>query len=132
MSSFTSLMRRKSIIQVFFIIMLAIISFFACVSNNEYDLYGIPECDTTNVNWNSKISAIMQKNCVECHGEVISYNGVRHDSYQSELIVVNDGRLKGVVNHLNGFAKMPKDRGKLPACELELINIWLDKGAPEN
>jgi hypothetical protein len=104
----------------------------SCVSNNEEDLYGPQACDTTNVTWDSRIAAIMQKNCVACHGEDLSYNGVRHDNYASEMIVVNDGRLRGVVNHIDGFAKMPKDRGKLPACELKLINYWLDKGAPEN
>ena len=104
----------------------------SCVSNNEYDLYGIPECDTANVTWESKISGIMQANCVVCHNEEVNYNGVRHDNYESELIVVNDGRLRGVVNHLNGYVKMPKDRGKLPFCELALINKWIEDGAPEN
>ena len=79
----------------------------SCVNNNELDLYGIPDCDTTNVTWDSKISAIMQANCVTCHGEEVSYNGVRHDSYESEMVVVNDGRLRGVVNHLDGYVKRP-------------------------
>jgi hypothetical protein len=39
--------------------------------------------------------------------------------------------LRGVVNHLDGFSKMPKDRAKLPDCELKQINLWLDNGAPE-
>ncbi|MBI5008324.1 MAG: hypothetical protein HZB98_01425 [Bacteroidia bacterium] len=125
-------MHIKQIINAFLIIMFITAVSVSCVSNNEYDLYGIPDCDTTNVTWDSKISAIMQANCVVCHGEDVSYNGVRHDSYESEMIVVNDGRLRGVVNHLDGYVKMPKDPGKLPACELELINTWLDNGAPEN
>jgi hypothetical protein len=125
-------MGLKSVIHAFAIPLLIPILSLSCVSNNEYDLYGIPDCDTTNVTWDSKISAIMEANCVVCHGEDVSYNGVRHDSYESEMIVVNDGRLRGVVNHLDGYVKMPKDRGKLPACELELINTWLDNGAPEN
>jgi hypothetical protein len=104
----------------------------SCVNNNELDLYGIQECDTTNITWDSKISAIFEKNCVICHGAEVSYNGVRHDSYASEMVVVNDGRLRGVVNHLDGFSKMPKDRDMLPECELKLINMWLDNGAPEN
>lgn len=103
----------------------------SCENNNELDLYGIQQCDTINITWESRISAILRKNCVECHGPIISYNGVRHDSYASEMIVVNDGRLRGVVNRLDGFARMPKDRDKLPECELKLINIWLDNGAPE-
>jgi dissimilatory sulfite reductase (desulfoviridin) alpha/beta subunit len=104
----------------------------SCVNNNEIELYGIQKCDTTNVTWNSKIATILENNCVICHNAVLSYNGVRHDSYAAELIVVNNGKLRGVVNHLEGFSKMPKDRDILPPCELELINIWLDNGAPEN
>jgi hypothetical protein len=103
----------------------------SCVNNNELDLYGTAECDLTNITWNSKISAIMQTNCVMCHNAEIHYNGVRHDNYASEMVVVNDGRLRGVVNHLDGYVKMPKDRPKLPKCELDLINIWIDNGAPE-
>lgn len=125
-------MRVKQFIYAFLILLLITALHLSCVNNNEYDLYGIPDCDTSNVTWDSKISAIMEANCVVCHGEEVSYNNVRHDSYESELVVVNDGRLRGVVNHLNGYVKMPKDRGKLPACELELINTWLDNGAPEN
>jgi hypothetical protein len=111
---------------------LLFLSSLSCVNNNEADLYGVQECDTTNVTWDSKIEALLAKRCVECHGPVVAYNGVRHDSYEAEMIVVNDGRLRGVVNHLDGYSKMPKDRGKLPECELKLINIWLDNGAPEN
>ena len=103
-----------------------------CANNNELDLYGTEDCDTTNISWNSKVSAILQKNCVSCHGEKLSYFGVRHDSYAAEMIVVNDGRLRGVINHFDGYAKMPKDRGMLPECELKILNKWLDNGAPEN
>jgi hypothetical protein len=124
-------MLKPLIIKLTFIVVLTIMSVLSCVNNNELDLYGIPECDTLNVSWNSRISAIMETNCVMCHGEDLSYNGVRHDSYESELVVVNDGRLRGVVNHHAGFSKMQKDRAKLPACELLLINTWLDNGAPE-
>ncbi len=104
----------------------------SCENNNELDLYGPVECDTDNITWNSRVSAILQKNCVSCHGPDLSYNGVRHDSYSTELIVVKDGRLRGVINHADGFSKMPKDRAKLPECELKILNLWLDKGAPEN
>jgi len=122
---------KTNIIFWILLMVLPITSSQSCVNNNEADLYGIKPCDITNVTWASKISAIMQKNCVMCHGPDVAYKGVRHDSYQAEMIVVNDGRLRGVVNHLPGYSKMPKDRGKLPECELKLINIWLDNGAPE-
>jgi hypothetical protein len=122
---------KTGVVILFASIVFPISSSQSCVSNNEEELYGIKPCDVSDVTWVSKISEIMQQNCVMCHGPVIAYRGVRHDSYASEMIVVNDGRLRGVVNHLPGYAKMPKDRGKLPECELKLINTWLDNGAPE-
>jgi hypothetical protein len=122
---------KTGVVILFASIVFPISSSQSCVNNNEEELYGIKPCDTSDVTWVSKISEIMQQNCVMCHGPVIAYRGVRHDSYASEMIVVNDGRLRGVVNHLPGYAKMPKDRGKLPECELKLINTWLDNGAPE-
>jgi hypothetical protein len=103
----------------------------SCVNNSEEELYGVKPCDLINITWQAKIADIMAKNCVMCHGPDIHYNGVRHDTYAYEMIVVNDGRLRGVVNHLEGFSKMPKNKAMLPDCELKLINTWLDNGAPE-
>jgi hypothetical protein len=122
---------KTSIVFWIVLVVLPITSPQSCVNNNEEDLYGIKPCDTSDITWESKIGAIMQQNCVMCHGPVVAAKGVRHDTYEAEMIVVNDGRLRGVINHLPGYSKMPKDRGKLPECELKLINIWLDNGAPE-
>ncbi len=104
---------------------------FSCENNNELDLYGVQNCDTTNITWDSKIAAIMNDNCVECHGEELSYNRVRHDSYSSELVVVNDGRLKRVINDKDPATRMPKNKKALDNCKLMLINLWIEKGAPE-
>ncbi len=106
--------------------------FSSCAFNSEEELYGIEECDTTIITWEQPIEEILAKNCVECHNENLNYRGVRHDTYELELIVVNDGRLNGVVNHLPGYPQMPYQRPQLPECELQLINLWLDRGAPEN
>lgn len=125
-------MARRAVIILFVYAGLIVCFSLSCENNNELDLYDKTKCDTTNITWKSKISAILQKNCVSCHGPELSYNGVRHDSYTSELVVVRDGRLRGVINHADGFSKMPKDRGKLPECELKILNLWLDNGAPEN
>jgi len=122
----------KSILICTFLGVLIIILPLSCENNNEIDLYGVEICDSTNITWNSKIADILYKNCVSCHGPEISYNGVRHDSYAEEMKVVLDGRLKGVINHLPGYSKMPKDRDILPECELLVINKWIANGAPEN
>lgn len=124
------MIRKVLSVAIILIIGFAILS-ISCENNNEFDLYGEIECDTVNITWESTIAEILEINCVVCHGPSQSYNNVRHDSYTSEMVVVNDGRLRGVVNHLPGFSKMPKDRPQLSECDLKKINTWLDNGAPE-
>jgi hypothetical protein len=106
--------------------------FSSCAFNSEEDLYGISACDTALITWEFPIREILEQNCVPCHNEELQYKGVRHDVYELELIVVNDGRLNGVVNHLPGYPQMPYQRPQLPECERLLINKWIERGAPEN
>jgi hypothetical protein len=106
--------------------------FSSCAFHSEEELYGLTACDTTLITWEFPIREILEQNCVPCHNEELQYNGVRHDVYELELIVVNDGRLNGVVNHLPGYPQMPYQRPQLPECERLLINKWIERGAPEN
>jgi len=124
-------MTRKTLILLVFLAGLLSIVPQSCENNNELELYGIQDCDTIDITWDSKIEDIFARNCVECHNKDLNYNSVRHDSYEEELKVLRGGKLRGVVNHQSGFSKMPNDRKKLPACELLIINAWLDNGAPE-
>jgi hypothetical protein len=114
-----------------FVVILASV-FSSCAFNSEEELYGIAPCDTTLITWEYPIREILEKNCVPCHNAELQYNGVRHDVYEFELIVVNDGRLNGVVNHLPGYPQMPYQLPQLPECERLLINMWIEKGAPKN
>jgi len=104
----------------------------SCAFNSEEELYGIPACDTTIITWEYPIREILKQNCVHCHNAEVQNGGVRHDVYQLELMLVNDGRLNGVVNHLPGYPQMPYLLPKLPECELLLINTWIERGAPKN
>jgi hypothetical protein len=106
--------------------------FSSCAFNSEEELYGIVECDTTVITWEQPIREILFNNCVPCHNAELQYKGVRHDVYELELIVVNDGRLNGVVNHLPGYPQMPYQLPQLPECERLLINAWIENGAPKN
>lgn len=126
------LMMKKPIggAAIFLVFLLYIVS--SCAYNSEEELYGIEECDTSVITWEQPIGDILFENCVPCHNEELHYNDVRHDTYEFELIVVNDGRLNGVVNHVPGYPQMPYQLPKLPECELLLINTWLERGAPEN
>lgn len=125
-------MTRKFVLIIIIIASLLAIVPQSCENNNEFDLYGNQECDTTKISWNSNIALILKEKCVRCHNEELSGNEVRHDSYASELIVINDGRLKTVINSTDPSIRMPKNEPALDSCKLKLINKWLDNGAPEN
>ena len=103
----------------------------SCVSDSEEELYGIIISDPSTATWEYPIKQILEQNCVICHNENLHYNGVRHDTYLNELKVVEDGRLKGAINHLPTYPRMPYQQSKLPEYELELVNAWIANGAPE-
>jgi len=125
-------MKIKLITGVLSLLVILCLSQFSCVSYNEVELYDLTYCDTSDVTWEYPIREILEVNCVPCHNPELHYRNVRHDNYTDELKVVNDGRLRAVVNHLPGYTRMPYQQARLPDCELELINRWLDNGAPEN
>ena len=109
-------MTRKLTLFIFILVDILTIIPQSCENNNEFELYKAQLCDTSNITWNSKISIILKEKCVKCHGEDISYNNVRHDSYASELIVVNDGRLRRVINTTDAATRMPKNEQPLDSC----------------
>jgi hypothetical protein len=120
--------RGKSGMVVLFVLLFCIpYSCEVTMEEDQYDLADIP-----NVTWEYPVKQILETNCVPCHNANLRYKGVRHDLYESELIVVNDGRLRKAINHLPGITRMPYQQKQLPPNELEILNHWIDIGAPEN
>ncbi len=98
-----------------------------CYYDNEEELYGVP-CDTSTFSYTATIQPILQANCYAsaCHGpngdngELITYTQVQ--------AVVSDGSFRQAVV----VEKRMPDGGSLTACELDLIEKWLDAGALNN
>jgi hypothetical protein len=74
----------------------------------------------------------MQNSCNECHGGTVPTANIRTDTYEGLKSIADNGQLWGAVNHESGYSPMPKDRPKLPECDLKQIRIWLDAGALNN
>lgn len=114
------------------VLVIALISaacFFSCQSLNEQDLFGERDCDTSIVTYSGNILLILQNNCYDCHSAGSSLN---FEGYGNFVVYVNTGRVYGAVNHLSGYLQMPRDRPKLPECELAQINKWIREGALNN
>ena len=89
-------------------------------------------CDTTNVTYSVSITPILQTYCTGCHSGSSASGGVDLTSYTNVLAQVNNGKLWGDVSHSTGYNAMPLGGAILSACDLNMINVWIKKGAPNN
>ncbi|MBS1915396.1 MAG: hypothetical protein JST87_03905 [Bacteroidetes bacterium] len=89
-------------------------------------------CDTTNVTYANSITPILQSNCTGCHSGGSPSGGVDLTTYANVLIQINNGKLWGDVSHASGYNAMPVGGASLSACDLNIINNWIKKGAPNN
>jgi len=48
------------------------------------------------------------------------------------MIQISNGKLMGSVNHTNGYIPMPNGGGKLPQCEIDQLQKWIDNQSPNN
>jgi len=96
--------------------------------NNSCDV----ECDTNNVTFSENVWPIIEIKCFGCHSSENPGGGIFLKNYADVVIVANNGKLLGAVNHETGFSNMPKNLPKLPECELATIRIWIEDGVPDN
>ncbi len=124
----------KISLKIFFL--LAITFFAGCYYDSEERLYPSISgpCDDTVVTFSGTVTTILQV-CLTCHSNSAassSGNGIKLQDYNDIMIIVNNGRLIGAVNHLNGFVPMPDGGGKLPDCEIAQLQKWIDNGSLNN
>jgi len=92
-----------------------------------------PGCMNPNpVSYVNDVVPIVSANCYVCHDQVARSGGIAFDTYAGLKVIVDNGRLEGAINHTPGFEAMPQNQSKLSDCTLELIQSWIDAGAPEN
>ncbi|MBK8561895.1 MAG: hypothetical protein IPN76_00685 [Saprospiraceae bacterium] len=91
-------------------------------------------CDTTNVTFSAAVKPLLDLKCIGCHGNNNPSGGIKLNSYDFVKAQVDNGQLWGSVNHEAGYKAMPYPAGsnKLPQCELDVIRIWIEDGAPNN
>jgi len=110
------------------VMFLAFLIINACTYENESDLISL--CDTTNIDYQTKVKPIFDNNCTKCHNAILLTAGFNISDTVMLREKINSGKLKGVTNHLPGFSKMPLGEPQLPNCSLTILNIWMENGAP--
>ncbi|MEO5583485.1 MAG: hypothetical protein ABIR66_12400 [Saprospiraceae bacterium] len=89
-------------------------------------------CDTTTVVFSKNILPLFEARCTSCHGPILSYSGIRLDTYAYVKDAIATGRLLGSIRWEQGYIQMPQDQPPLLGCEIKKIEIWIRKGALNN
>ncbi len=113
-------------------VFLAMIGVMSCEYHNEEELYPCDAIDTLTVTYTATIVPILETNCYECHDAAAIPSGIVLEGYNNIKVMIEANRVIGAIRHLPGFSAMPKDRGKLPECDILKIEKWISQGYPNN
>ncbi|WP_375437885.1 hypothetical protein [uncultured Hymenobacter sp.] len=104
-----------------------------CSYDNVEELAPKIPCQTPAiVSYSLSISPLLDRNCRSCHNPTLLTGGVNLEDFAELKRRADTGQLLGVVNHMPGFAQMPKDGAKLSDCDLALLQKWVTAGALNN
>ncbi|QTN39866.1 hypothetical protein HZ996_12155 [Cryomorphaceae bacterium] len=120
---------KKAIILAAIVIGLA----SSCSYNNVEDLHS-SGCDTTNVTYSEVIEPLMTQSCAfeGCHGGSFPAANLDLNDYDDVKKVADNGLLVNRINRAPGDPLLMPPAGKLPTCNIERIEAWVDAGAPQN
>ena len=113
------------------LVMCFAVHFSSCTFDNEEDLLEDYVCDTIGIVY-SDLTYIFEDICQECHKTGDTYrDGIEMDDYDEVKASINTGLVLPDIKHEGSF-KMPYQRPKLPDCDIEKIEAWINAGMPEN
>jgi hypothetical protein len=106
----------------------------SCYYDKEEVLYpGSANCTVpATPGFNADIMPILNSRCNSCHSGVAPSAGISLANYTEVKKSVNNGSLIGSITWASGFSPMPKNSGKMPSCEIQKIQTWIDQGALNN
>jgi hypothetical protein len=125
----------KSLLPAFVSFVTILLLSVSCYYDNEEALYPSLNsvCDTTNVTFSARIVPILADNCLSCHSNASAAaagNNIRLQDYVD--VKARTTAITGSINHSGSFSPMPKNGGKLNACSITLVDIWIRNGAINN
>lgn len=83
--------------------------------------------------YTADIKPILDASCAKsgCHDAATAQEGVNLSTFASASAVSQEARFLGVIQHKNGYPKMPDDGQQLPASQVELLTCWVQAGSPQ-
>lgn len=107
----------------------------SCSYDNEEQLFGIQNCDTLSMSFETDIFPIINKHCISCHGEETPSAGLSLINYNEFVISANDNTNSGIINRIQRaegeVGAMPTNY-RLSECDIEYIKAWVAQGSLNN
>ncbi|MBM3435267.1 MAG: cytochrome c, partial [Bacteroidetes bacterium] len=82
-------------------------------------------CDSSNVTYNGIVFPVLNTYCISCHSGATPSGALDFTDYGDVAFVAESGQLLGSLKHLEGYTPMPQDAPKLSACEIAMIQKWV-------
>jgi uncharacterized membrane protein len=117
-------------------IVLAAIAIVGCAKINQETLLEearVKElCEVDTASYTIHINPIIQNKCMPCHNANRADGGIILENYTEISNYTATDYLLQTIRHESGVAAMPKDAAKLHSCEIQVIERWIQQGAPNN
>lgn len=85
-------------------------------------------CDTTGtIGYTNRIKALIDLDCVSCHGTSNPSGGIRLLTAADLQVVGKNGKLIGAIKRKTGFSAMPPAYA-LSTCEVREVQLWINQG----
>ena len=104
--------------------------FASCSGGDDSDTDPGPDPNPTAVTYNGNVRAIMQANCVSCHGNPPT--NAAPMSLTTFTEVRNAVTNRGLEARINSTANPMPPTGLMSASVRKQIEDWIDQGMPEN
>jgi uncharacterized membrane protein len=92
-------------------------------------------CDTANQTLSANVQPILSTYCYGCHSNAAanaSGAGINLETFSSLQTNVINGKLLCSINHGSTCSSMPKGGAKIPQCQIDKIQSWVNAGAQNN
>ncbi len=103
-----------------------------CKWDSEEALFNTVTCDTTSISYSKTIKPMLANSCVGCHNSGFESGGVSLETHKDVRVYAKNGLLMGTVRHEPGFSAMPKGGQKFSDCQIQQLQAWVNKGAPND
>jgi uncharacterized membrane protein len=86
------------------------------------------DCNENDFKFNANVLPIIVKNCQGCHSAINPAGGISFSNYFQIKAQADKGKLIESLRHQTGAVPMPPS-GKMPNCQITVIQNWINNGA---